>query len=449
MSKKAELISPETLTKVAEKALQAAKEQGMQQAQVSLSSSVGRSVTVRQQALESVELHKDQSLVVTVFNDHKMGSASSADFTDDGVLSSVAAAASIARQTAADDCIGLADANLMATEHPDLDIYHEWEIDMPTMNALAAECEQAALDVDKAITNTEGGTVNSHIGVSLYANSHGFVGLQDGSRHGVSCSVIAEQAGDMQRDYWYASDCDAKNMQSASAIGRIAGERTLRRLGAKQVATCEVPVIFEASIAGSIVSHLISAIKGGSIYKKASFLVDHLGEQILPEWLSVLEQPHKLRGSNSAAFDSEGVATPKQRRIVDEGVLKNYVLGSYTARKLGLQTTANGGGVHNVSLESDNASQSFEEMLQQCGTGLLVTELIGSGINMVTGDYSRGACGFWIENGKIQHPVQEVTIAGNLRDMFQSISTIGSDIDTRGNIQTGSILLDKLTVAGS
>ncbi len=448
MSKRSDLISPETLKSVAKKVLHAAEREGMGQTKVELSSSVGRSVVVRNQDLETVELHNDRSLVVTVYNDHQLGSASSADFTDEGIESTVAAAASIARQTAADDCLGLPEAELMAEKNINFDLYHEWDVDMPQMTKLAQECEKAALE-DKRVGNTEGAGVDSHIGYSLRANSHGFVGLKESSYHSVSCSVIAQHEQEMQADYWSTSNVDAKELDTAESVGKKAAERAARRLGAKQVPTCEVPVILEAPIASSIVGHLISAINGNSIYKKSSFLLDHLGEQVFPEWLSVLEQPHKHRGTSSSAFDSEGVATPSERKIVKDGVLQNYILSSYTARKLGMETTANSGGVRNISLDSQKGTQSFEELVEQCGTGLLVTEFIGSGINMVTGDYSRGASGFWIENGEIQYPVNEITVAGNLKDIFQSISAIGSDLHPRGNTQTGSILLDKMTVAGS
>jgi len=312
---------------------------------------------------------------------------------------------------------------------------------------MAQACEQAALDVDSRISNTEGASINSHIGASVYANTHGFMGYQRGSRHSLSCSVIAEQEGDMQRDYWYASNCNVDLLDSPENIGEFAGDRTIRRLGAKQIDSCQVPIILEAPIAGSLISHFIGAIKGGVLYKKATFLLDQLGEAIFPEWMSVIETPHAIGGVNSAAFDSEGVATPKQRKLIESGVLQGYVLGSYTSRKLGMQTTANAGGVRNISIS--NTGQNFETLLSEIDEGLLVTELIGSGINMVTGDYSRGASGFWVKNGVIQHAVQEVTIAGNLRDMFKQVTAVGTDLDRRGNIQTGSIVIEGMTVAGS
>ena len=443
----ATIVSQQELEAVAEKALAYARQQGMDQAQVDISNSVGRSVAVRKQDLESVEIHNDRSLVVSVFTNQQTGSASSADFTEVGIEQTVAAAVAIAKQTARDDCFGLADAALMATEQPDLQLFHDWDIAMPAMTELAQECEQAALDVDARVSNTEGATVNSHSGVSVYANSHGFVGFQRGSRHSLSCSVIAGQDADMQRDYWYTSNCDPTGLNSAATVGKLAGDRAIRRLGAKQIDSCQVPVLFEAPLAGSLISHLLSAIKGGVLYKKASFLLDQLDQQVLPDWLSVVEQPHLVGGVNSAAFDAEGVATPARRAIVQDGVLQNYLLGSYTARKLGMQSTANAGGTRNVTIS--NTGQSFDELLKTMGEGLLVTELIGSGINMVTGDYSRGASGFWVKNGVIQHAVQEVTIAGNLRDMFMRIIAAGQDIDARGNIQTGSILLDEMTVAGA
>ena len=443
----AQVVSRHDLEDVAEKALTHAKQLGMDQAEVNISNSVGQSVAVRKQALESVEIHNDRSLIISVYCNQQTGSASSADFSVAGIEQTVAAAVTIARQTAQDDCLGLADAELMASEQADLELYHDWGVSLQEMTQLAQECELAACDVDARITNTEGAAINSHRGASVYANSHGFSGFQRGTRHSVSCSVIAELDGDMQRDYWYSSNCNAERLQSVAQIGAIAGERTIRRLGATQVASCQVPVLFEAPIAGSLVSHLIGSVKGGALYKKATFMLDKMGEQIMPDWLSITENPHVLGGAASAAYDNEGVATPEQRAIVTDGVLQGYVLGSYTARKLGMQTTANSGGVRNVTVT--DTQQSFADLLAGIDEGLLVTELIGSGINMVTGDYSRGASGFWVKNGVIQHPVQEITIAGNLRDIFMQVAAVGTDVDYRGNIQTGSILIDNMTVAGS
>ncbi len=445
--KDAQVVSRRDLEDVAEKALAHAKQLGMDQAEVHISNSVGQSVAVRKQALESVEIHNDRSLVISVYCNQQTGSASSADFSVEGIQQTVAAAVTIAKQTARDDCLGLADAQLMASDPADLKLYHDWGISLQQMTQLAQECEQAACDVDTRITNTEGATINSHRGASIYANSHGFSGFQRGTRHSISCSVIAEQDGDMQRDYWYSSNCNAERLQSAEQIGALAGERTIRRLGATQISSCQVPVLFEAPIAGSLVSHLIASIKGGALYKKATFMLDQMGQQVLPEWLSITENPHVIGGAASAAYDNEGVATPEQRAIVADGILQGYVLGSYTARKLGMQTTANSGGVRNVTVT--DTQQSFDDLVSGIDEGLLVTELIGSGINMVTGDYSRGASGFWIKNGIIQHPVQEITIAGNLRDIFMSVAAVGTDVDDRGNIQTGSILIDNMTVAGS
>lgn len=446
-NEEATIVSQAELEAVAEKALAHARKQGMDQAQVDISNSLGRSVTVRKQELESVEIHNDRSLVVSVFTNQQTGSASSADFTDAGIEQTVSAAVAIAKQTAKDDCFGLADAELMATAQPDFKTFHPWDVSMQEMTTIAQTCEQAALDVDSQISNTEGATINSYLGASVYANTHDFVGYQRGSRHSLSCSVIAEQEGDMQRDYWYASNCDVTALDSPEQIGKMAGDRTIRRLGAKQIDSCQVPVILEAPIAGSLIAHFIGAIKGGALYKKATFLLDQLGEEIFPEWMSVMESPHAIGGVNSAAFDSEGVATPEHRKLIENGVLQGYVLGSYTSRKLDMQTTANAGGVRNVSIS--NTGQDFSTLLNDVGEGLLVTELIGSGINMVTGDYSRGASGFWVKNGVIQHAVQEITIAGNLRDMFKQVAAVGTDLDQRGNIQTGSIVIEGMTVAGS
>lgn len=442
-----QLVSPEQLEQAAAQALEYARQQGADQAEVNLSNSVGRSVTVRQRELESVEIHNDRSLVVSVYQQHRTGSASSADMSEAGIRQSVDAALSIARQTAADECLGLADAELMATEFPDLQMEYPWSLSMNQMVDMARECESVALDADTLISNSEGASVNTHQGLSIYANSHGFSGISAGTRHSISCSVIAGSDGEMQRDYWYTSNCNPQQLQSAVEVGELTAKRTVRRLGAKQVESCQVPVLYEAPVASSLLSHLVASVRGGALYKKASFMLDKLDTVILPEWLSVTENAHTPGGINSAAFDSEGVATPQTRSIVDSGLLKGYVLSSYTARKLGMPTTANAGGVRNVT--TTNTGHTFDQLLAEMGTGLLVTELIGSGINLVTGDYSRGASGFWVENGVIQHPVQEVTIAGNLQDIFREIAAIGVDVDPRGRIQTGSILVGNMTLAGS
>lgn len=439
--------SSDQLKNAADYAIQYAKQQGIDQTEVSLQQGVGVSVAARQQELETVEKHNDAQFIVSVYKNHKTGSASSADLSEQGIRSSVDAAISIARYTDADDCFGLADEELMATDLASLDLHHAWDADVSELLDIALRCEKSALEADALITNSEGASVNSYSGNSVYANSHGFISDTSGSQYSVSCSVIGEQDGAMQRDYWYDSNRNPAKLESAESIGLKSAQRTIKRLGARQIASTQSNVLFDPSVAKSLISHLVGAIKGGAIYKKASFMLDRVGQPVLPDFVTIAENPHILGASGSARHDGEGVATPEYRAIVEAGVLQGYVLGSYTARKLALQSTANAGGVRNVSVSSTGLSLS--ELLTKMGSGLLVTELIGSGINMVTGDYSRGAAGYWVENGEIQFPVEEVTIAGNLLDMYLNIAAIGDDIDHRGNTQCGSILVENMTIAGS
>ncbi len=448
--KKGILVETSVLENAADKALSIAKQLGADQAEARLSNSLGQSINVRKQVLESVEIHNDRSLTINVYNKHCTGSASTADLSDKGVESAVQAAISIAKQTEADECFGLADKELLAQSGIDsqvLDQHHSWNSSINDLIEIAQRCEQAGFDVDKRISNSEGAAVNTHEGVSVYANSHGFMASSRGSSHSMSCSMIAQGKNDMQRDYWYDSNCNPRMLADAESIGRMAGERTARRLDGRQISSCQVPVLFESTLASSLISHLVSAISGGALYKKATFMLDRMGEQIFPDWMNISENPHLSGEYRSSFYDGEGVATPEQRTIIDNGKLASYVLGSFTSRKLGMQTTANSGGLRNVRVSQ--TGENFAELLKKLNTGFLVTELIGSGINMVTGDYSRGASGFWVENGEIQHPVQEVTVAGNLLDMFGDIIAVGSDVDTRSNTQTGSILLEKLTIAGA
>ena len=435
----------EPLQDVVEQVLQAAGRNGASSAEVDASLSQGSSLTVRLGEIETIEHNRDKSLSLTVFFGKKSGSASTSDMTADGIRHTVDAACSIAKFTAEDDCGGLADADQMATDIPDLDLWYPWNPDADTARELAFECEDVARQAGDGISNSEGATVSSHEGVGIYANTDGFNGVRYGSRHSLSCSVIASDGEAMERDYWYSVARDRSEMQSAEEVGRIAGQRTLDRLGSRKIPTCQTPVIYEAQVASSLLSHLISAISGGALYRKSSFLLDYKDKQIFPEHINISENPYILKAMGSAAFDNEGVAT-KHRSIIKDGVLMDYVLGSYSARKLGLQTTGNAGGVHNLIIE--HGDKDLPALLKQMGTGLLVTELIGMGINNVTGDYSRGAAGFWVENGEIQYPVSEITVAGNLLDMFQSFVEVGNDVDKRGNTITGSILLEQMTVAG-
>ena len=428
-------------------AIDYAKANGMDQSEVSLHQGTGVSVTARQQELETVEKNNDAQLIVSVYKNKKTGSASSADMTEQGIRSTVDAAMSIARYTGADECFGLADAELMASQEKDLGLHHAWQADEAQMLDIAMRCEQAAMDSSSLITNSEGASVNSYSGLAVYANSHGFLSENLASQHSISCSVIGSNSDGMQRDYWYDSNRNASKLDSAEEIGEVAARRTIARLGAQQIASCQANVMFDSAMAKSLISHLIGALKGGAIYKKASFMLDKIGEEVLPDFISIAENPHKIGASNSAWHDGEGVATPEYRPIVEAGRLESYVLSSYNARKLGLKSTANAGGVRNLSVS--NTGQNTQQLIKEMGNGLLVTELIGSGINMVTGDYSRGAAGFWIENGEIQFPVEEITVAGNLLDMYRNIIAIGDDFDNRGSTECGSIVIENMTIAGS
>jgi PmbA protein len=333
----------------------------------------------------------------------------------------------------------------MAKNIPNLDLHHPWPLSVEDAIDLAKQCEAAALAVDKRITNSEGAAVSTYEGMFAYANSHGFAAGYLSSRHSLSCSVIAGDNDDMQRDYWYSSARAAEDLDSAEAVGRIAGKRAVRRLGCRRVKTVQVPVLFEAPLASGLISHLVSAISGGNLYRKSSFLLDSLGQQVMSPQVSIVEQPHLLRGLASAPFDNEGVST-EPRTLVQDGVLQGYMLSSYSARKLGMQSTGNAGGNHNLIVS--HGDLDFNGLLRTMGTGLLVTELLGHGLNMVTGDYSRGAAGFWVENGVIAYPVDEITIAGNVREMFMQIVAIGNDVLVQGSKQTGSILIERMTVAG-
>ena len=439
-----EIATP--LQQVVEQALHDAVSRcGASSAEADASLSQGSSLTVRLGEIETIEHNRDKSLSLTVYFGNKSGSASTSDMSNEAIKNTVDAACSIARLTAEDDCGGLADADQMASEFPDLDLWYPWNPDADTARDMALQCEEVARKTGNAISNSEGATVSSHEGVGIYANTHGFSGTRYGTRHSLSCSVIASDGEAMERDYWYTVARDRLALQTAEEVGRIAGQRTLNRLGSRKITTCQTPVIYEAQAAGSLLSHLISAISGGALYRKSSFLLDHKGKKIFPDHINISEQPYRPKGLGSAAFDNEGVAT-RERSIIKGGVLMDYVLGSYSARKLGVQTTGNAGGVHNLVIE--HGDKDLPALMKQMGTGLLVTELIGFGVNNVTGDYSRGAAGYWVENGEIQYPVSEITVAGNLLDIFQSFVEVGNDLDKRGNTITGSILVEQMTVAG-
>ena len=425
--------------------LQYARAQGASAAEAEVSEGVGQTVTVRCGEVETIEYNRDKGIGVSVYFGKRRGHASTSDFSPQAVRATVDAAVSIARFTASDDYAGLADEALLAREIPDLDLFHPWNLVVEDAIEMAQTCESAAFEVSKKIDNSEGATVSSQHSHFAYGNSNGFLSGYPSSRHWISCAVIAGKGDAMQRDDWYSSARDASRLDAPALIGRTAGERAVRRLGAKKISTMQVPVLFEAPVAASLIGHFVSAVSGGSLYRKSSFLLDSLGKEIFAPWIRITEDPHIRGAMASGPFDEEGVAT-KQRSVVEGGVVQGYFLGSYSARKLGMQTTGNAGGCHNLLLA--DSGEDFAALLRKMGRGLLVTELMGQGINMVTGDYSRGAAGFWVENGEITHAVEEITIAGNLKDIFRGIIGAGTDVLSRGSKHCGSILIDRMTIAG-
>ncbi len=418
---------------------------GASAAEAEVSEGSGQTVSVRKGEVETLEYNKDKGVSVTVYIGERRGHAATSDFSDDALKRTVEKALVIARYTAEDDCAGLADADLLAREVPDLDLYHPWDLPVEQAIELARACEAAALAVDARIRNSEGATVSTQVSQFVYANTLGFMGGYPSSRHSVSCAVIAEEGGSMQRDYWYDTARAAEDMAAVEVIGRRAGERAVRRLNARKLGTRQCPVLFEAPVASGLIASFVSAVSGGHLYRKSSFLLDSLGKQVFPTFVQIHERPFLPRGLASAPFDHEGVAT-HDRDVVRDGVVQGYFLGSYSARKLGMKSTGNAGGNHNLIIPS--TGEDFEGLLKRMGTGLLVTELLGHGLNMVTGDYSRGAAGFWVEDGAIAYPVEEITVAGNLKEMFLGIQAIGSDVEVRGSRRVGSILIDRMTVAG-
>jgi PmbA protein len=434
------------LLALVELALEEARVLGASQAEAAISMDVGLSVTVRLGEVETIEYQRDRGMAVTVYFGTRKGSASTADLGPDALRETVAKACSIARFTAEDPCAGLADPDTLATSFPDLDLAHAWDVTPERACELALECEAAAMAVDPRITNSEGAGLSTHRGLRAYGNSLGFLGAYPGTLHSLSCAVLGAEGEAMERDYWYTTARDWRELEPAAAVGRQSGERAVRRLGARQLGTMRVPVLFAPEVARGLVGHFVGAVRGGSQYRRASFLLGAAGERVFPEWFGISERPHLPKALASAPFDHEGVAT-QDRELVAGGVLLGYVLGTYSARKLGLRTTGNAGGSHNLLVHG--RGRDFDAMLALMGRGLLVTELMGQGVNGVTGDYSRGAVGFWVEDGRIAHPVHEVTIAGNLRDMYRGIVDVGSDVDLRGGIRCGSILLEQMTVAGA
>lgn len=442
--------SLEQLQEMSARVLRLAKAAGASAAETDISLGIGQNVSVRMGETETIEYNRDKGASVTVYFGQRRGHASTSDLSDQALADTVAAACNIARYTAQDPFCGLADAELMATEFPDLDLYHAWDISVEEAIELAKRCEAAARAVDTRISNSEGASVSSSESLSVYANSHGFCAGYPTSRHGISASVIAEQGNSMQRDYWYTTARAPADLETPEHVGRLAGQRTVRRLGCRKMKTAQVPVLFEAPLAGGLISSLISAVSGGNLYRKSSFLLDSLGKPVIASIVDIEEQPHLPKGLASSAFDAEGVAT-RPRMLVEQGVLQGYLLSSYSARKLGMTSTGNAGGNHNLLVRHAGGAgqqQSFEQLLQTMGTGLLVTELLGHGLNMVTGDYSRGAAGFWVENGVIAYPVEEITIAGNMKDMLMQIVALGSDVLVQSSRLVGSVLIERMTVAG-
>jgi PmbA protein len=441
-------IGPHALPGLREKVeriIEEARRQGASASEVSVSMEQGLSTTVRQGEVETVEFNRDQGFGITLYVGQSKGSASTTGSGDAAIRETVAAALAIAKHASEDEFAGLADATLMARELPDLDLYHPWSITPEQAIEQALSCEGAAFAVDQRIRNADGTSLNTHQGCRAYGNSNGFIGGYCSTRHSLSCVMIAESEGQMQRDYFYDVNRIGEALLDPQTIGRRAAERAVRRLGARPVPTCEVPVLFAPELATGLFGHFIAAISGGNLYRKASYLEDALGQTLFPEWLSLDERPHIPRALGSATYDGDGLAT-YAKPFVENGRLLSYVLSTYSGRKLGMPSTANAGGVHNLFVSHGNEDQAA--LIRRMGRGLLVTELMGQGLNLVTGDYSRGAGGYWVENGEIQFPVQEVTIAGNLRDMFRQIVAVGCDVETRSNVRSGSVLIERMMVAG-
>jgi PmbA protein len=431
---------------VARRAIEFASRKGASASEVEVSAAVGQSVTVRHGEVETVEYNRDKGLGITVYFGRCRGNASTSDLATDAVERTVEAACAIARHTAEDEATGLPDRDrLYKGTPPDLDLFHPWGLEVEEAIEIARRSEAAALAVDRRITNSEGATVSSYDSDFILANSLGFLDGFPNSKASIGCGVVAEEKGGMQRDYWYTTHRNPAKLDPAEAVGRVAGERAIRRLGARKLSTLEAPVIFEANLAGSLIAHFVAAASGSSLYRESSFLIDRLGTQVFAPNVRILEDPHMRGELASGYYDAEGVATAK-RTVVDAGVLNGWFLSSYSGRKLGLSTTGNAGGNHNLLMEP--GPDDFEALLRRMGKGLLVTDLMGQGVNPVTGDYSRGAVGFWVEGGRIRFPVEEITIAGNLLDMFKGIVAVGNDVLVRGSKHTGSILIDRMTIAG-
>jgi len=436
----------DALQGIASDALARAREKGASACETEASEGYGQTVVVRKGEVETIEYNRDKGLSVTVYIGKQKGYASTADFAPRAIRDTVDAALSIARFTASDDCAGLADQEELAREPKDLDLFHPWDLPVERAIEIAKACEAAAFRLDKRVVNSEGASVSTQQWQFVLANSLGFTGGFPTSRHSLSCAVIAAENGRMQRDDWYVSQRSPQDLAKPEAVGDYAGRRALARLRSRKIGTLQAPVLFEAPVANGLIGQFVSAVSGGSLYRKASFLLDSLGKEVFSPLVDIVERPHVPRGQASSWFDDEGVAT-RDREVVKEGLLRGYFLGSYSARKLGMKTTGNAGGNHNLILKGGELD--LPGLIRKMGRGLLVTELMGHGVNPVTGDYSRGAAGYWVEGGEIRDPVEEITIAGNLRDMFRSIVAIGSDALTRGSRTCGSILVEGMTIAGN
>jgi len=435
------------LAEVAQLALTEARQLGASQAEVDVSVSQGLSVNVRLGEVDTVEYQRDRGLACTVFFGKRKGSASTADLAPSAVLETVGKACAIARYTAEDPYAGLIEPEALARDIPDLDLDHPWELSPERAIEIARDCEAAGLAVDARVRNSEGGSVGSQRHTGVYGNSLGFLAGYSSTSHSLSCSLIAEDGGEMQRDHWYTVARDPADLEDAARVGRIAGERALARLGARRLTTRKAPVAFAPDMARGLVGHFIGAIRGTSQYRKSSFLLDAAGSRVFPAFLQMHERPHLPKGLASSPFDQEGAVT-RDRELIRDGVLDGYVLGSYSARRLGLKPTGNAGGIHNLIVAASDGGLGADAFLARLDSGLLVTELMGQGVNGVTGDYSRGASGFWVERGAIQYPVHEVTIAGNLKRMYLDIAAVGSDTDARGAVRTPSLLVSEMTIAG-
>ncbi len=438
-------VSEETLKNIIQDTLELARKRGASQAEAGLSVSEGMSVSARMRTVETVEYQQDNGLGISVYFGQHKGTASTSSLNPEAIRKTVDAACNIARHTSEDPCAGLADAELMATQFNDLDLYHDWPISTDNAIELALECEAAALDYADTISNSEGASIDLGKSLVAYGNTHGFLQAEKKTRHSISCSVVAGNDQGMQRDYWYSVSRSPDDLQTAADVGRRAAERTVKRLGARKLKTGQASVMFVPELARGLVSHFNAAIGGNAQYRKASFLLDAEGEQVFPRFVQFTEFPFEPKALGSANYDGEGVAT-QQHDLVNDGIVQGYLLDSYSARKLGRHSTGHSSGVHNLKIS--DTGKNFNACLKAMGSGLLVTELMGHGVSTVTGDYSRGAAGFWVENGEICYPVEEITIASNLKEMFKGILEIGNDIDRRGSIHCGSIVLENMTIAG-